>query len=141
MNTHTSAFESLTLPRKEVAQMATSRYRVYTDASNFTLVDGGSALEALQASGQKQAHHIQRETIFLHNVLKVDALVQPAVPAPAAPETAPAMAETASAAPAAAPAEAPAAKEAAAKPAPAAPLSSDDVNKLLQENPAATPAA
>ena len=122
------AFETLPIPRKDLPQLGT-RYRVYKDPENFILVEAASALEALKACGMEPVHRIERDTIHLNNVLNVQALAE--APAAAAPPTAETPAATATPPPTAeTPAAAP--PPAATPPADAAPLSPEDVNKLLQ---------
>lgn len=126
------AFEKLPLPRKVQAQSSSGKYRVYSDATNFKQVDAASALEALQASGLKEAYRIERDSI--NNKVTIETLAEEkpaeaAKPAQTAAPAASAPAEQTVAAPAAA--AAPAAPPEAKPATPQAPLSKDDVNKLL----------
>lgn len=116
------AFEPLPLPKREFGQSPKGRYRIYSDDANYKVVEATSALEALQLSGLQQAHRIQRDAVFLVNVLEAGTLVS-------APENG----DEAAAVPAAASVAPPAAAAAADVPPAAAdaPLSDDQVNKLL----------
>jgi len=118
--------------------MSLSRYRVYTDPQNFVLIEADSALVALKNSGVPEAFRIERDSLHLNSVLKMEVLLNTAndkapAAAPASPiATAPATPATVAAAenpPAPAAPEAPPA--AAPAPAESAPLSSTDVDKLL----------
>lgn len=110
-------FEPIKLPKKATAA-GKSTYRVYSDASNFKLVEAENAAAALKASGMAEARRIERFTPTMQSVL--DARI---------------FSEVAAKPPEAKPADAPAPTE--QKP---EPLSSEDVSQLLQENPpAATP--
>lgn len=135
---NTNLFEALLIPRRELPQFG-ARYRVYKDAGNFILVEADSALEALKAYGVGQVHRIERDAIYLNNVLAPQALAN--VPALSVAEAAPLppAAEPPAAAPPAAEIAAIASAEPAAATPPAAadaPLSPEDVNKLLN-NPSA----
>ena len=113
-------------------------YRVYKDAGNYITVEADSALEALKRCGLQNVYRIERDAIYLTNVLNVGALLSNPPPAaavvaaeapaaaPAAP-TPPTAEAQASSAPAA---EAPVADAPAAD----VPLSTSDVDKLLQGN-------
>lgn len=128
-------FRNLTLPRKEASSFSSSRYRVYKTAKEFVVVEAENAKAALAASGLTQARRIERENIYLNNVLTLS----PAAPqmdkpektqAAEAPAATPEPAEVQEATPPAAEAQETAA---AAPPAAAqAPLSNEEVNKLLQ---------
>jgi len=127
------AFEELVIPRKELPQLS-GRYRVYKDASDYITVEAGSALEALKLCGLPKVHRIERDAIYLTNVLNLQALSN--TPAPAAPtvgelELVPVAGATPPEAPAAASDAAPLALDAQAPVADAA-LSTADVDKLLQ---------
>ncbi|MDE3059743.1 MAG: hypothetical protein KGJ06_01880 [Pseudomonadota bacterium] len=108
-------FEQLPIPRRELA-VSGNRYRVYKDAKDFMLVEALNALEAFKSSGLPQAYRIERDGIYLQNVLDLKTLA----PLAAAP----------------ADAAVPVAEAAAA---PAAELSGDDVNKLLDAPATAAP--
>jgi len=58
----TESFEELPMPRKEMAQLSVGSYRVYKNAKEFVTVQAGSAIEALQTSGVKPAHKIERDS-------------------------------------------------------------------------------
>lgn len=73
-------FESLSLPHKEVPHLVGTRYRVYSDSKNYTLVEAGSALEAIQASGMKNVHKVLRDTIMLNTLLDVATVTGSATP-------------------------------------------------------------
>jgi hypothetical protein len=128
-------FEELSIPRKELPRLA-NHYRVYKDEKDYITVEAESALEALNKSGLHKAHRIERNAIFLANVLNLEALsnrpasvAKEAVETPAAEASAPVTPETQQPA-----AEAVAATPATDTPAVAAeaPLSNSDVDKLLK---------
>ena len=132
-------FEELVIPRRELPKLG-GRYRVYKDVGNYITVEAASALEAFKQSGMPQAHRIQRDAIYLTNVLNLEALSQTPAPSVAPPaETAAAAPDPAEAAPAAAPA-APEGKST-VPPATETPLSSGDVDKLLKGEAAAPSAS
>ena len=111
-------FQPINLPRRNPSASKES-YRVYSDAVNFKLVEAENAAAALKASGLTDARRIERYAPTLQTVLDSQIFSEVAATPPPA---------------AAAAAAAPEAVQ--AKPAEnAAPLSSDDVNKLLQEAP------
>lgn len=83
-------FVPLDLPKKGVAP-AEGRYRVYKDAKDFTVHEAKSALEALQASGLKTAHRIERDSALASNLVDLKKIAAEAPP-PAAAAAAPAAA-------------------------------------------------
>lgn len=121
-------FQSLSLPHKDLPEAAGSRYRVYSDAKNFVVVEADNAQDALAASGLAKAHRILRESLFRDNVLTI-ALAAKAEAAPKEEHATEVPAESAKPEESAAP---PAAAEPAAASEPEAPLSNEDVNKLLE---------
>lgn len=119
-------FETLPMTRKDIPQPAAGSYRVYKSAKDFVVVEASSALEALQVSDVKAPYKIERESIDYISVLAPSAWGNRTVQA--APEATPEVAAEAKEtvfigepAAAAKPAEADA----------AAPLSNEDVSKLL----------
>ncbi len=116
-------FEPLEIPRKELALAGVSRYRVYRNPDSYTIVEAENALEALKASGMKEAYRIMRDALYFMNVVKTDifATTPPAdAQATVATEEAPAPVVQEAAA---APEKPPVAEEA---------LSDSDVSRLLQ---------
>lgn len=115
------SFEQLPLARPDMPPMPVGMYRVYKDKKIFSIVQAASALEALENSGFGHAIKIEREDMMSNNLLnpkfwESDAPApivgaQPAESAPAASEVQPA--------------------EAASAPSGDAPLSNNDVDKLL----------
>lgn len=109
-------FEPIKLPRKNPS--AKESYRVYSDAANFKLVEAANAAEALKASGLTEARRIERYTPKLQAVLESGIFsavaADPVTLAAPAAATEPATAKS---------------------PENTAPLSSEEVSKLLQENP------
>jgi hypothetical protein len=87
-------FTPLDLPKKGVSPTE-SRYRVYKDAKEFSVVDAPSALQALQASGLKTAYRIERDSIFAGNLVDLKKLPDAPPPAAAAAPAAPAAPEEA----------------------------------------------
>ena len=119
-------FEGLSLPRKELPVASKSRYRVYKNSKDFVLIEAENAKAALHTSGLKDATRIERENIYLTNILTValtgidsDAPKEQVTEQPTIPEAAP-------------PTESAAATEP-PKTGEAAPLSSEEVNKLLEK--------
>lgn len=103
-------FEPIKLPKKTPSQQ--HGYRVYSAPGQFKLVTAENAAEALKASGLAEAWRIERYAPTLQAVLDSQIFSEVAATPPAAKT-----------------ADAPAPAE--PKPAADAPLSSDDVNKLL----------
>lgn len=114
-------FEELPIPRKDVPHLQVCRYRVYTDKTNFVTVEAVSALEALRASGKKQAFRIERDMLQLTTILNIGSFDE-GVDANAQLAANPAVPAADGAAAEAAPADAAHNEQ---------PLSSDDVDKLL----------
>lgn len=112
-----AAFEVLPIPRKELSQSAIENYRVYKSANDYVVVPAQTALEALKASGLPVAYKIERDKIDLDKVLTPNAWATSAKieegSGPPPPAATPEITATVSA------------------PATDTPLSSDDVNKLL----------
>lgn len=110
-------FQTLKIPRREVLGASLLKYRVFSDATHFVLVEADNAQTALSKSGISNAFRIEQETILLKNIINLDEMKaeQPATPVPQ--ESAPAEIK---------PAEEP------PTPAPPTALSPDDVDKLLQ---------
>lgn len=107
-------FESLSLPRKDLPQQMVSRYRVYKDPENYDIIEAISALDALKASGKEEVYKVERDTLKLYNVLDRQTIINSMDPTPAG--DAPAVA---------------AAPAAPVLPTNETPLSSDQVDKLL----------
>jgi len=126
-------FEELSLPRRSVTDILVSRYRVYKDPDNYTLVDADNAQDAIKNCGMEKVHRIERDSIYLDNILNMKVLApvqdmlviapavnvatKPPLPAIEAPQQA-------------APVE-PQQDIQPLPPAADAPLSSDEVSKLL----------
>lgn len=121
-------FEELVIPRKELPKL-TSHYRVYSDATNFIVVEAENAIAAMKASAMQQVYRIVRDSIYLAPVLNLEKLANNPPPAAAAEQAPPAAAATDAAAP---PQEAAAAPAPASAPAAETPLSTADVDKLLK---------
>jgi hypothetical protein len=131
-------FETLSIPRKEIANARLSRYRVYETHSEFTVVEAESAADAFAKAGIARPQRIVRDSDRLDAIVSVqDEAVAPTPvappasvpiepPAAAEPEESkePALAAIEEPAEPAAPAEETAQSD--------APLSDDEVNKLLQ---------
>jgi|GEM_PF-1844079 len=85
-------FEELYIPRKQLHDAVTLRYRVYNDARNYKLVEAGSALEALTRSGITKAYKIERHNPLGENVIQIaqvsNMFAQAAAPLPYAVEEA-----------------------------------------------------
>ena len=56
-------FEQLPLARAELPDVLSGQYRVYSDHTNFKLVQAISAINALEMSGLSQAFKIVREAL------------------------------------------------------------------------------
>jgi hypothetical protein len=126
MNQELQAFEALPMPRKDIPQPATGRYRIYKDARQYITVDADSALEALQQSGVGNAVKIERESIDYIRVMHASEWSNMDMPQTMAPQAQPM--------PQVVPENMPAPQATAAEPqaiASDAPLSNDDVSKLL----------
>lgn len=110
------------MPRKDIPQPASGSYRVYSNAKEFVVVNASSALEALQASGVQSAYKIERESIDYVHVLSPSAWSNSASAQVPVPNSVAAEAKETVFIPEA---TAQVSKDA------EAPLSNDDVNKLL----------
>jgi hypothetical protein len=123
-------FMNLEIPRKELHSAKTMQYRVYSDKTQYVIVDAESAQAALKAGGVKDPLRVVRHLVMQSNVIEFS---------PQAAQVAVAAIETPVEAIVAAAPEAVAEQEAAepvqvAEPEAAAadaPLSNDDVEKLL----------
>jgi hypothetical protein len=62
-------FEPIDFPRMELPHLIASRYRIYSDANNYTLVEAESALQAMESSGVTNIFRIQRESILLRRII------------------------------------------------------------------------
>jgi hypothetical protein len=69
-STSSKPFEPLVIPRKEVPKSG-SRYRVYRDSRNYTVVAANSAAEALEQYGDKNVHKLVRETLSTSCLLDI----------------------------------------------------------------------
>lgn len=121
MTTATGSFEALPMPRKDIPQPEAGSYRVYKNINDYIVVEAGSALEALQASGMDAVYKVQRESLDSVRVLSLSAWSAMAAKE-AADQTTPA---------AQADQKTPVADKAPAQAHASAELSSDEVNKLL----------
>ena len=65
---HNKPFEQLRIPRKDL-QLTITRYRVYSDAREFVTVEARTALEAIEASGIKNAYKIMKDDPLGGNLL------------------------------------------------------------------------
>lgn len=119
-------FKPIAFTHKEVVGLSEGKYRIYRSHGDYIVVEAENAQKALAGCGVENPLRVMRDTSFLDNVV----ILQD--PAPVAPEpvreavaeaaAAPVEAETAAPEPVEAAPAAPAAEEA---------LSSEDVEKLL----------
>ena len=61
-------FEDISYPHKEIADANVCKYRVYTDRSNYILVEATNAQQALDLSSIKNPVRIVRDGMYLQNV-------------------------------------------------------------------------
>ena len=124
MKQTTEAFEELVIPRKDFSISSDMVYKVYKDRHNFEVVEASSALDALARSKIKNVYKIERHNplernvISLEQVVKFDfgediAVVSEAAEATPVPQTIASNADIQSV------------------PSEPAPLSNDDIDKLL----------
>ncbi len=128
MTNNTEPFEELFIPRRETQGDSATRYRVYTDAKNYKLVEAVSALDAITNSGVARAYKIERHNPMGENIIHINISKNQPI------QRAEAKAIVAEAAPIAeeiAPPETSAEPSIQADTPPAAALSNDDVEKLL----------
>lgn len=131
----TEPFEELFIPRRELQISTMSVYRVYSDYKHFELVEAASALEALSISKKRNVYKIQRHDPLGDNVLHLNQVMNSGLSENNARENIavenniapPAQAQK----PEVAPEQIVDAPVAAAAAAEAAPLSNDDIDKLL----------
>ena len=64
-------FEELLIPRRELHDVSTTRYRVYRDIKSYKLVEAVSALDALIRSGVGKAYKIERYNPFDENIIQL----------------------------------------------------------------------
>ena len=127
-------FEELFIPRRELQISTMSVYRVYSDYKHFELVEAASALDALSISKKRNVYKIQRHdplgdnVIHLNQVMNSGSSENIAVENNIVPAAAPAQAQQPAEAAPEQIVDAPVAAAAAAE---AAPLSNDDIDKLL----------
>lgn len=121
-------FKYLEIPRKNLAQSAGAQYRVYSNAKDFVTVEAENAQAAIAQSGVVNPLRVVRHIPSQCNVLEFPPMDDAAAPVAAPVMAAPSEVPVEEAAPVAA--ETVAAPEAA--PASEAPLSNEDVEKLLQ---------
>jgi hypothetical protein len=74
-------FSRLEIPQRGVAHMSAPKYRIYSDEKHFIVVEAESAQIALERSGVKQPLRIQRDEIYLYNVLDIATLTAATAPA------------------------------------------------------------
>jgi len=63
-------FEELIIPRRDMFNIAETRYRVYFDAKNYKLIEAVSALDALRSSGISKAYKIERHNPMGDNIIQ-----------------------------------------------------------------------
>ena len=63
-------FEAIGLPRRDVAEPG-CRYRVYSNADEFVLVEAQTAMEALAMAGRATAYRIMRDEPLSRTLLDV----------------------------------------------------------------------
>jgi len=117
-------FKTITYPRKETLGTPLNRYRVYKDYKNFILIEAENAQAALQASGLKDVQRIIRDNLSLNTIITFGQMSNSSADKPDN-ENSPAVKETAAS-------DAAPAQQQAAAGADDAPLSNDDVDKLLK---------
>lgn len=69
MNHSEQNFEELIIPRKDLQDIAVSRYKVYKDVKDYILVEASSALDALKKSGINSVYKVQRYDPMDENVI------------------------------------------------------------------------
>jgi hypothetical protein len=116
-------FQPVTLPRKEMSSGIQDYYRVYSEAGKYVLVAAQSARDAFKASGMATALRIERDALFFQNVMKKDA--SPVAGEAVAADVPVAVVDIVDAAPAEA-------EKAIPAPPSDAPLSDEEVSKLLE---------
>lgn len=125
MKQTTEAFEELVIPRKDFSISSDMVYKVYKDRHNFEVVEASSALDALARSKIKNVYKIERHNPLERNVISLEQVVkfdfgedivvvsEAAEATPPAPQTIAPNADIQSV------------------PSEPAPLSNDDIDKLL----------
>lgn len=73
-NEQQTPFEQLPMPRREVPQLVVCKYRIYTDAATFTIVEAATALQAMEVAGVKNAYKVLREDPMAANLIDNSAL-------------------------------------------------------------------
>ena len=109
MKNSAEIFRPLVHPKRDVPKSSLPKYRVYSDAKHFVMVEAENAKVALATSGVKDALRIECDNILLQDIV-IFSVTQPS----------PDSIEAAIDAPPAEPTQAP------------SPLSNDDVDKLLK---------
>ncbi len=147
MKQSTDPFEELMIPRRELHAPSVMIYRVYSDYKHFELVEAMSALDALSASKIKNIYKIERHDPLADNVIHLNQVINPMAAVSTKVESAPVEniqpqqhESTTHVAEAKASAEVPVETKPVEAVAPApvhaapkedAPLSNDDIDKLL----------
>jgi hypothetical protein len=136
MKQTTEPFEELPIPRRELQNPSTVLYRVYRDYKNYELVEAVSALDALSHSKIKNIYKIERHNPLGDNVIQLNQVIGALGGDDReniSPENRPQTEEAAKIA--ALPEQSVAEKAVEMSPPPAAqesaPLSNDDIDKLL----------
>ncbi len=137
-------FKPITFVHKDVLDRQVSKYRVYTDHKNYIIVEADNAQSAFEKCGVINPQRLLKDDLFLDNVVSLEShLLVPmaattvdkkeemaAVPLEQAVVAAAAVAASSNDVPAV---DAPEADVPADMPVPDGALSSDDVNKLLNQ--------
>ena len=74
----TAEFKDITFRKKEIPGLLVNKYRIYTDHTNFKLVEAENARTALEISGIQNSVRVLRDSIYLDNIVKIDDM--PAAP-------------------------------------------------------------
>ncbi len=88
MKQNTEPFEELMIPRRELHAPSAMIYRVYSDYKHFELVEAMSALDALAASKIKNVYKIERHDPLADNVIHLNQVINPMAAVSAATESA-----------------------------------------------------
>lgn len=79
MKQNEEPFEELIIPRRDMQISAATVYRIYSDYKNFQLVEAGSALEAISMCGNQNVYKIKRHDPLGDNVIHLNQAVRPII--------------------------------------------------------------
>jgi len=71
-----TTFESLPLPNKDLSGISRNRYRVYSSPGQYVMVEAPNAKLALEASKVEKPYRVERDVVNFHNLVQLDDLTK-----------------------------------------------------------------